>query len=215
MSAISIKGTRSGLVICVKTKYKFEDIRMELISRLESARGFFKGARFNIHGCENLEAEQRQVLKNICLERGMILDSTISLPSREIATFELPNPGSHEGGGNVILRKNIRSGQKVIAKKDLVIIGNVNPGAELIAGGSIFVMGSLKGVAHAGAYGDTSASIMAHEMQPSQIRIGHIVACRPDQDCPEVNHPEIAYVVDNKIVIDKYKNKNLGVMVSA
>ncbi|NLO89116.1 MAG: septum site-determining protein MinC, partial [Clostridia bacterium] len=177
----------------------------------EKTSDFFKGAKFNILSKGNLTAEQIQVLKSICIDRGMSLDPSIELPTQQNQSPpEAPEATSSETD-NIILRKNIRSGQKIFAPKDLVIVGNVNPGAEIVAGGSIIIMGSLKGTAHAGALGDSSAVIFAHEMQPSQIRIAQYVACSPDNK-EKVNYPEIAYVSNDMIVIEKYKKDLLNVI---
>jgi len=211
MSAFSIKGTRNGLVICIEPRYEFEEIKRELINKLEKTSNFFKGAKFNILSSGSLTAEQMQILKSICLDRGMTLDPSIVLPTQQNKSPSEAPEITPSGTENIILRKNIRSGQKISAPKDLVIIGNVNPGAELIAGGSIIVMGRLRGTAHAGALGDTGAVVFAHEMQPSQIRIAQFVACSPD--CKEkVNYPEIAYVLNDMIVIEKYKKELLNVI---
>ncbi|KUK10303.1 MAG: putative septum site-determining protein MinC [Clostridia bacterium 41_269] len=211
MPAFSIKGTKNGLVICIEPRCEFEEIKRELINKLEKASNFFKGARFNIFSAGSLSAEQLQILKNICLDRGMTLDTSIVLPTQQNNSHPQASAKDSSGTDNIILRKNIRSGQIVTAPKDLVIVGNVNPGAELIAGGSIIVMGSLRGTVHAGAFGDDTAVVFAHEMQPSQIRIAQFVACSPDtREKEKINYPEIAYVSNNMIVIEKYKKEFLN-----
>ncbi|NLJ99792.1 MAG: septum site-determining protein MinC [Clostridia bacterium] len=207
MAPISIKGTRGGLVIQASRQYTFEEIKKDLTDKLDSARGFFKGARFNLSSQSKLKTEQYRTLEHICIKRGMIPDANISLTSQRVpaAKSEGEAPENKE---NVILHRTIRSGQKVFSNGDLVIIGNVNPGAELIAEGSIVVMGSLWGMAHAGASGDKDASIVAQNMQPSQIRIGGLVACKPDHDRLNGDRQEIAYIVGGKIVVDEYHRKH-------
>lgn len=104
------------------------------------------------------------------------------------------------------LRQNLRSGQTVSHKGHLVIIGDVNPGAEIMAEGDITVWGVLRGIAHAGIGGNLDAEIRALKLQPIQIRIGHAIARSPDQ--PRVRFasgikysPETARIVDGKIKI--------------
>lgn len=70
---------------------------------------------------------------------------------------------------------SIRSGQVEEYSGSLVIIGDVNAGGEVIAGGNIAVIGALRGLAHAGANGNTKAIITANYIEPTQIRIANQV----------------------------------------
>lgn len=106
------------------------------------------------------------------------------------------------------LRQTLRSGQTVSHKGHLVIVGDVNPGAELMAEGDITVWGALRGIAHAGIGGNITAEIRALKLQPIQIRIAHAIARSPDK--PQVKFasqkgagPETARLVDGKIRISK------------
>ena len=106
------------------------------------------------------------------------------------------------------LRQTLRSGQTVSHKGHLVIVGDVNPGAELMAEGDITVWGALRGIAHAGIGGNIQAEIRALKLQPIQIRIAHAIARSPDK--PRVKFasdkftgPETARLVDGKIRISK------------
>ncbi len=109
------------------------------------------------------------------------------------------------------IKQTLRSGQVVSHKGDLVIVGDVNPGAEILAEGDITVWGSLRGIAHAGIGGNTEAEIRALNLQPIQIRIAHAIARAPDR--PRITYangtgPEIARIVDGKIRIQKNKIEN-------
>ena len=72
----------------------------------------------------------------------------------------------------------LRSGQKIETEHSVVILGDINSGAEVIAGGDIFVLGALRGVAHAGAFDETGGGrvIMALDLQPTQLRIGTVIS---------------------------------------
>ena len=76
-----------------------------------------------------------------------------------------------EGTDGLLVRRRVRSGQVLRHPGHVVVIGDVNPGAQLIAGGDIIVWGKLQGSAHAGALGDTHAVICALEMSPSLVKI--------------------------------------------
>ena len=78
------------------------------------------------------------------------------------------------------IRKTIRSGQSISSDGNIIVIGDVNPGSEIIAKGDITVWGILGGIAHAGSEGNNYARIRALKLNPVQIRIGEVFARRPD-----------------------------------
>lgn len=123
----------------------------------------------------------------------------------ELETDAMDIHMSAAGGPTTLyLRQNLRSGQTVSHKGHLVIIGDINPGAEVMADGDITVWGCLRGVAHAGIGGNVDAEIRALKLQPIQIRIAHAIARAPDR--PRVNYaasngPETARMVDGKIKV--------------
>ena len=112
------------------------------------------------------------------------------------------------------LRKTIRSGQSISSDGNIVIIGDVNPGSEIIAKGDITVWGILGGIAHAGSDGNNYAKIRALKLNPVQIRIGEVFARRPDtinlpyiqKSCEYI--PEEAFTYNGNIVIRKIHEEN-------
>lgn len=109
--------------------------------------------------------------------------------------------------GVMYLRQTLRSGQTVSHNGHLVIIGDVNPGAEVVAEGDITVWGALRGIARAGVGGNNDAEIRALRLQPIQIRIGEAFARSPDRNRLHYdahNGPETARIVDGKIKVFKF-----------
>lgn len=112
------------------------------------------------------------------------------------------------------LRKTIRSGQSISSDGNIIVIGDVNPGAEIIAKGDITVWGILGGIAHAGSDGNNFARIRALKLNPVQIRIGEVFARRPDTvNLPFVQKsceytPEEAFTYKGSIVIRKIHDGN-------
>lgn len=104
----------------------------------------------------------------------------------------------------LFLRQTLRSGQAISHKGHLVIVGDVNPGAEIMAEGDITIWGALRGMAHAGVGGNTGAEIRALKFEPIQLRIAHAIARSPDKmkTATAVSPgPETARIVDGKIRI--------------
>ena len=79
-------------------------------------------------------------------------------------------------------RGTLRGGQSLANVGHIVVVGDVNPGAELVAGGDIVVFGALRGVAHAGAQGETSARVYALSLAPTQLRIATTIAAGFERD---------------------------------
>ena len=107
--------------------------------------------------------------------------------------------------GALLVQKTLRSGQTITHEGSVVIVGDVNPGAEVIAGGNVIIMGVARGVVHAGAFGNSDAVVIAFRLQPTQLRIANHITRAPDDDGTDTEHPEIAKVKDAQVVIDKFK----------
>ena len=112
------------------------------------------------------------------------------------------------------IRKTIRSGQSISSDGNIIVIGDVNPGSEIIAKGDITVWGILGGIAHAGSDGNNYARIRALKLNPVQIRIGEVFARRPDTiNLPYIQKsseyiPEEAFTHKGSIVIRKIHEEN-------
>ncbi|MHB8928146.1 MAG: septum site-determining protein MinC [Bacillota bacterium] len=104
----------------------------------------------------------------------------------------------------MILRRTLRSGQVIHYPGHVTIIGDVNPGGEVIAGGDIIVLGVLRGIAHAGGGGNDQAVVAAFRLRPTQLRIGNHIARAPDEETSGPEMPEIAKVRNGVVVIEPY-----------
>ena len=108
-----------------------------------------------------------------------------------------------------IFMGTLRSGQRLETPFSLVVIGDVNPGADLIAGGDIIVLGNLRGTAHASAYDDEGFEhlIVALQMQPMQLRIGSVISRGSDE---VGDGPETARIEDRRIIVESFNSKTLA-----
>jgi septum site-determining protein MinC len=106
------------------------------------------------------------------------------------------------GTDGMLIKKRVRGGQMIQHPGHIVIVGDVNPGAQIVAGGDIIVWGKLQGSAHAGAFGDTNAVICALELTPAMIKIAEL-AIR--------NHrgkAEMARIKEQEITFTKWDNRS-------
>ncbi|KUO49010.1 MAG: hypothetical protein APF76_10290 [Desulfitibacter sp. BRH_c19] len=214
-SIVTIKGTPKCLVIHIDTKYDFADIKSALRKHINHANGFFVDAKYRFQTSPgSLTNEQYIILEQVCSECGLI-----PIPSSETTVPENNTSGDEQKGLEMILgvsddeleqqshfiSKNIRNGEKLSFKGNVILLGDINPGSEIVASGNIVVMGSVKGMVHAGAEGDLNSFIIASILDPLQIRIGKLIACKPEKNTSIKKHtPEIARVDNNQIVVLPY-----------
>jgi septum site-determining protein MinC len=219
--AIIIKGIRQGLLITLPASAN-QDWREDLLTletRLGANPAFFRGGRVALDvGLRELSRPEVEKARALLARHQVDLWALVSRsPVTEDAAQELglvidlgparprtPEP-EPEGGeeppalDGLVVRRTLRSGQSLRHPGHIVIIGDVNPGAEVVAGGNILVWGRVRGMVHAGALGDEDAVICALDLTPTQLRIaGHI--SRSPEDKRRKPVPEMASVRDGQII---------------
>ncbi|MFH2091425.1 MAG: septum site-determining protein MinC [Pseudomonadota bacterium] len=129
-----------------------------------------------------------------------------SIPTERIRQRDLQKGWNQHKSDVLMLRGRVRSGQKIEARKHIVITGDVNPGSEITAGGDVIILGKLAGKVHAGNPKKIDAIIFALEFKPTQVAIGDVVAAGMDED---INvKPEYACVENGTIVVKDYMKAN-------
>jgi septum site-determining protein MinC len=199
---IQIKGNKDGLYAVISmNKFKdFDDMLETLMEKLSRGRKFYKGCTLKITTeLKYISERELSKLKDVLFDEFMIKDCI--LEDKEEKTSKVFS-GIYEGRTK-FLRKTIRSGQSINYSGNVVIIGDVNPGAEVLAGGNIVVLGTLKGHAHAGFGGNDKAIIAAFSLQPEILQIADIMTRSPD-DGVKPQFPEVAKVKDESIIVEPY-----------
>jgi len=198
---VTFKGSRSGLYINLSEEPSFGRLLQELENRLRSAHGFFRGSEAVVDiGKRVLTSEQlivlEQKLSNI---GGFKLTQVVHEQPRE----SLENSRSSDEAR--LVRGTLHSGQTIRHDGHVVVMGDINPGAEAIATGDILVVGKLRGVVHAGAGGDTNATVVAFRLQPIQLRIADIISRSPGGgESKDLSVPEMAFLQEGIIVVQEY-----------
>lgn len=207
---VSIKGTRDGLVILYDPSREFEDIKLNLKHKIESARGFFKGAKVNIYnGPRPVTRHQKAELENICRHYGLIPSNDIQWPpaliphkpqnqiiSQEIVTNidtdapSIKTKADIPGEPALLTHKTLRSGQVITHSGHVIVFGNVHSGAEIVASGNIVIVGDCTGTVHAGAGGNKNATVTALRLNPIQLRIAGVKA--PNKETGRTAFPQCA-----------------------
>ncbi len=128
------------------------------------------------------------------------------LSAAEVAAGDVGR--AHDGSRRTLpVHRTLRSGTSVRFEGDVVVFGDVNPGAQVVAAGNVIVLGHLRGMAHAGALGDEEAFIFGLTIRATQLRVGRRIAIPPDRGSDGAAlRPQIAHVVVDRIVIEAYSD---------
>ena len=201
-NCISINLRKDEIIIKIAEDAEQREIIYDLRKKLSELKKLYKNEKTPIKVTgkvmKNKEIDEIQNLikGQIDVEIDFDMPKTLGLSGikkafdREIATSETK---FHRG--------SLRSGQKLETEGSLVIIGDVNSGAEVVASDNIIVLGNLRGLAHAGAKGNKQAIIAAGLLDTVQIRISNIVR-EIDRDEKPMHKQAYVYVHDNKIIIE-------------
>ncbi|WHY65865.1 septum site-determining protein MinC [Neobacillus sp. SuZ13] len=202
---VTIKGTKEGLVLHLDDSCSYEELKRELDHKL-SANSSTQDERHLTSvkveiGNRYLTEPQREELKELIRQKkNFVVDEIESNVITKDEAEELLAETEV-----MTVSRIIRSGQVLEVPGDLLLIGDVNPGGTVIAGGNIFIMGTLKGIAHAGCYGNDEAVIAASSMKPSQLRISDCLNSALDSlQSNEKREMECAYIDENRqIIVDR------------
>ncbi|QEK12303.1 septum site-determining protein MinC [Crassaminicella thermophila] len=205
-NCVAFKGSKEGISIYFNRDSDYVKLREQLIKKLESAKRFFAGAKVvSIQGKILTQKEKDEIKEIISSRFGMIM---VEKNEGKLKTNDIKEEkGVFEGieeGNTKFIRATIRSGQRIKFDGNVVIIGDVNPGAEVMAEGNILIMGALRGLAHAGSSGNENAFVAAYSLQPTQLRIADIIARSPDNEQIKPIGPELAKIKKGVVVIEPY-----------
>ncbi|MGP4108425.1 septum site-determining protein MinC [Virgibacillus sp. L01] len=200
---ITIKGTKDGLTLFIEDQGSFEAVMDELSDKLAENNPKQDEPVVSVTvklGNRYLYDQQKKQLSDLIANKNRFFIH--SFDSEVIRRDEALN--WKEDSDVKSINRIVRSGQVLEIVGDLLLIGDVNPGGKVITTGNIFVMGSLRGIAHAGLNGDRDAVIAASYMKPSQLRIADYISRAPDYESEGV-YMECGLIDEkqDKIVIDR------------
>jgi septum site-determining protein MinC len=223
---IQIKGIRDGLLV-ILGEGDWPEVRATLLENIDQKADFFRGARLTLDvGNQILKAVELGSLRDALSERGVSLWAVLSnSPTTEqtaqtlgmatrLARPSPPRPAretetsAYGGEQAVLVHRTLRSGFSLQHPGHVIVIGDVNPGAEIICGGDILVWGRLRGMAHAGAEGDETAVVCALDLAPTQLRIAGQIATTPQRRGKP--QPEMARLKDGKVIAEPWNPKAKG-----
>ncbi len=210
--SLLIKGNKYGLTIILDEQATFDNIRETLIKKLTEAKKFFKDAKVTITftGRELTDTEQQELIDIITSHSDMEVICIMEENEQKQQEPKEEKTSAELGQMAVFHRGTLRSGQELDIENSVIIIGDVNPGAKVTAGGNVIVLGALKGTVIAKECNGRYPFIVALSMEPMQLRIGDIMGRSSEQigDFNENSKTQIAYVEEGRICIEPL-NRNI------
>ncbi|MCL4528260.1 MAG: septum site-determining protein MinC [Chloroflexi bacterium] len=224
-SLIQIKGLRDSLLVSV-AEASWEEQRAALLSQIDARQAFFHGARLALDvGTQIVKVNELVELRDRLSERNVSLWAVISESPTTENTAQLlglatriskPQPEDTRqfavqdlGEGTALfVNRTLRSGTRIEFESHVVVLGDVNPGAEIVAEGNVIVWGRLRGAVHAGSKGNESAVVCALDFMPMRLQIAEDamnVAGRK-----ETGRPEMAFIQDQKVIIEPWQPGSTG-----
>ncbi len=205
-NCVSINLKKDTIILKISDSATQEEIIECLQKKIEDLKELYKDEKTPIQVVgkvlNNAEMEEVQKIINKMLDVKVDFESPKTLGlhgikkafNREIKSSDTK-----------FQKGSIRSGQKVEYEGSIVVLGDVNGGAEIIAGENIIVLGTLRGLAHAGAKGNREAIIAASQIDCPQIRISNVIKeieKNPEEEASQ-NTKTYAYIGDEgEIVIE-------------
>jgi septum site-determining protein MinC len=219
-SNIQIKGIREGLMVSFGDE-DWDTLTSALINQINERPTFYQSARIVLDAGSHIVSVNELVsLRDVLSEHGITLWAVLSNSSITEQTAQnlglatrISKPKSPDVMEPVEripeekalwIQHTLRSGTRIEFPGNVIVFGDVNPGAEIMAGGSVLVWGRLRGLVHAGANGNEESVVGALEFSPMQLRIAGKIAVSPKKNAK--GKLEIAKLVDGNLIAEPWKS---------
>lgn len=177
MSIIKINQSTDEVVLNIDVNSEIHDIVEELENKLPKLKNFYQESTIPIRITGKiLEEDEQEIIKDL-IEDSLGIEVSFDTVSDLLGLHAIKKTfqTDTEISETKYIQNSLRSGMKEEFRGSIVILGDVNAGAEIIAGGNIAILGTLRGLAHAGANGNMKAIISANSIDITQIRIANLV----------------------------------------
>ncbi|MCL2576957.1 MAG: septum site-determining protein MinC [Defluviitaleaceae bacterium] len=226
---VTLKGQKDGIGIILDAEADFEALKESLRKKVSQGKQFFDGADTKVafKGRELNDFEEKTLIDIITSETNLditfVQGEDFVIPNGNGDSAAVTGEASVFGGGGssapaphpssvpkqlgrkesptAYYQGGLRSGQSIKYKGSVVIMGDVNPGSEIVADGNVVVLGALKGMAHAGASGDDSCFVSALFLRPTQLRIAGLISYVPETAKNVRSAAAYAYIKDGQVFI--------------
>lgn len=212
---VVIKGNKSGIRIILDAELPFEELLQEVEKKFSDSADFLGDARVavSLEGRE-LSGEEEAILLQ-CIADHSRLNVVCLIDNdkmREEYFTQSLNDRLMQMNANTgqFFKGNLRSGQVMEFETSIIVLGDVNAGAQVVSTGNVIILGALNGTVYAGASGKENCFVVALKMNPVQIRIGDVIARCADEKKDPPKEPQIAYLEGDVIYVDTISRQTLS-----
>ncbi len=211
---VMLKGNKSGIRIILDDELSFEELLEKVTEKFQNNADFLGDNRVVVafDGRELSDEEEAVLLHTIQENSKLQIVCVIDEDEEREALYERTLQEklmAIDSNSGQFFKGNLRSGQVMEFETSIVILGDVNVGAQVVSTGNVVVLGKLNGTVYAGASGKEDAFIVATKMNPIQIRISDVIARTPDEKETPSNVPRIAYLREGAIYMDDLSRMSL------
>ena len=211
---VMLKGNKSGILIILDEVLSFEELLEKVTEKFQNNADFLGDNRVVVafDGRELSDEEEAVLLHTIQENSKLQIVCVIDEDEEREALYERTLQEklmAIDSNSGQFFKGNLRSGQVMEFETSIVILGDVNVGAQVVSTGNVVVLGKLNGTVYAGASGKEDAFIVATKMNPIQIRISDVIARTPDEKETPSNVPRIAYLREGAIYMDDLSRMSL------
>lgn len=214
-SPVVIKGNKSGIRIILDAELPFDDLLKEVKKKFSDSADFLGDAKVavSLEGREFTEEEEAILLQCISDNSRLHVVCIIDPDKKQEEFFtrslndKLMQLNANTGQ---FFKGNLRSGHVMEFETSVIILGDVNAGAQVVSTGNVIILGALNGTVYAGASGKEDSFVVALKMNPVQIRIGDVIARSSDEKKEPLKEPQIAYLEDDVIYVDTISRQTLS-----
>ena len=206
---VTIKSSHSGIELRLNANLPFPDLLKAVEEKFRQSADFFKNAKMAVSfsGRTLSISEEEQLIQVITQTTNLEIICIIDHDERKELIYKRAVAqclSEREKSDGQFYHGTLKRRQLLESESSIVILGDVEFGAKVVAKGNIIILGTLYGSVHAGAAGDRNAFIIALSMQPQRLVIGDIEAKRQliYQDSLSINGPQIAVVDGKRIYLD-------------
>ena len=189
---VKIMGRAEGINIYLDKDADFDILLDSFKQKIIDAKDFFANSSITVTLKDRNLSEQEEMLLIDILEKT----AKANIIFTENNDFSINKKKSADSDKVIFHKGGLRNGQSVRFAGSVVLIGDSNPGSEIIADGNIIVLGTIKGTVHAGASGDENAFVYALSLQHSQLRISNIISYSLGNN----KNPVYVYLQDGKLI---------------
>ena len=218
-TSVIIKSNKYGLIVILDDKIPFDQLLQDIEFKFRESAKFFQNAQMalSFRGRVLTKPQERQVVETIVQSCGIHILCIVDEPReheeyyRQILSYALEDRQDQEGQ---FYKGTLRAGQVLETETSVVILGDVNPGANVVSKGNIVILGACRGNVYAGATGDKSCFVAALVMKPILVRIADkmvrsAITKRADNTQYKIE-PKIAYIKEEHILIKPITPENLN-----